>query len=454
MTVKQTVAVARPMTRRTAAIAALLGGVAAGALACSSSAHAGAFGLREQSAAGQGASFAGAAAGAAGLGSMFWNPATITMAPGMQSETNLSIIVPYGKLKPGAGSAPVYVGSASGDIAEDAVLPTSYGSWQINERFWIGYSWSVPYGLATKPDASFTGRTYGSTTKVVSSDFSPTVGWKVNEWLSLGAGVRVVYFKARYMSATTPTPTANVVGLDGDSWGVGYTLGATVTPLPGTTIGIGFRSMVQQELGGDFQGIPGGPAALRPTTFSATAVLPEQATVGLKQAIGDRFNLLAGVEWTNWSRLRYPRVVNDATGQPLAARPFLPLGYKDGWYFSVGGEYAIDPSWAVRAGLGYELSPIDTEVRSPRLPDNDRIWASIGASYRWNERLSFDVGYTHIFTKEANLALVPGNPNYSATFGPLVGTADAHVDIVSVALRYRIDDPSAKAGVLPVKAKY
>jgi len=57
----------------------LLASVAAGSMvAGSSAAHAGAFGLREQSAAGQGLSFAGAAAGGAGLGSMFWNPATMT----------------------------------------------------------------------------------------------------------------------------------------------------------------------------------------------------------------------------------------------------------------------------------------------------------------------------------------------------------------------------------------
>ena len=49
-------------------------------------ASAGGFGIREQSAYGQGTSFAGIAAGGA-LSSMFWNPATMTQVPGIQSET-------------------------------------------------------------------------------------------------------------------------------------------------------------------------------------------------------------------------------------------------------------------------------------------------------------------------------------------------------------------------------
>jgi long-chain fatty acid transport protein len=409
------------------------------ALAGLTQAHAGAFGLREQSAAGQGSSFAGAAAGSAGLGSMFWNPATITMMPGIQFETDLSLISPYANFRPGTGSSAPYLSTQSGDVAQDALLPASYGSWQINDRFWVGYSLTTPFGLATKPDSTFAGRTYGDATKVGSINFTPTAAWKVNDWLAIGGGLQVMYFKARYMSFVPAT--REVLGLDGDSVGVGYTLGLTLTPMAGTSIGIGFRSAVQERLEGTFQGssvIPTAPT--RP--FHANAVLPEQLTLGVRQAIGDQFTLQAGLEWTNWSRLRFPRVYNDATGTLLAANPFLPLGYKDGWFASLGGEYAVTQAWTVRAGLAYEKSPIETSVRNLRLSDNDRIWASVGASYQYNQKLTFDIGYSHIFPKDTQIAIVQGNPTWSAARGNLVGKVDAHVDIVSVALRYRWDDPA------------
>ncbi len=60
------------------------GGVGA-LIATTADANAGGFAVREQSAYGQGSSFAGVAAGGS-LSSMFWNPATMTQVPGLQSE--------------------------------------------------------------------------------------------------------------------------------------------------------------------------------------------------------------------------------------------------------------------------------------------------------------------------------------------------------------------------------
>ena len=119
------------------------------------------------------------------------------------------------------------------------------------------------------------------------------------------------------------------------------------------------------------------------------------------------------VEWTNWSRLGSPRVYNGLTGTLLAASPTLPLEYDDGWFFSVGGEYRINPAWTVRAGVGYEISPIDVENRNPRLPDSDRVWLSLGATYNWSEQLSFDVAYSHLFTVgNTDIDIRPGHPSF------------------------------------------
>ncbi|GGH17986.1 aromatic hydrocarbon degradation protein [Alsobacter metallidurans] len=424
-------------------------------IAAQGSAQAGAFALREQSTVGLGMAFAGVAAGSANLGSMFWNPATMTKMPGWQSEWNLAGISPYAKFRAGAGSAPAYLGSSTGDLGEDAVLPSSYGSYQINDRLWIGLSTGAPYGLATKPDATFPARGYGYSTKVTSFDINPNVAYRVNDWLSVGAGIQAMYFKAKYKSYFAPAgaPALNqAFGLEGDGWGVGYTLGATITPMQGTDIGIGFRSAVNAKLDGDFNGlnIPfpfilnpalAGAAATFPTRpVKLNITLPETLTVGVRQQINERLTLSVGAEWTNWSRVGYPRVVDQTNGGLYRGLPALTLDYKDGWFFSVGGEYKINPLWTVRAGLGYEISPIEDRTRTLRLPDNDRIWTSIGASYNFNDKITFDVSYAHLFPKSTRVAMVPGNPSYSAASGPLVGKVSAHVDIVSVGLRYRWDD--------------
>lgn len=415
-------------------------------LAGISAAHAGAFGLREQSAVGQGSSFAGAAAGAAGLGSMFWNPATITNFKGGQVELVGSGIFPSATMTTQAGSSAFYRNPAftqsSGDIGQDAFLPAGYASYQINNQWWIGVSMNTPFGLTTKANVNWPGRTYGATTRVLSTNLTPTIGYKINDMFSVAAGLQIMHFKTKYTSAIASAGVAPanwpVVGLQGDSWGVGYTLGATIKPMDGTEIGIGFRSAVQENLSGALQGL--GNSAIK-----STVMLPESINVGLRQRVTNDFTALVGFEWTNWSRLKQPAVINQQTGRN-AAIPYIPLHYNDGWYVSLGGEYRINPAWLVRAGIGYENSPIDMENRSLRLPDANRWWFSVGAGYQYSETLFFDIGYTYILPLNGNVAMNSSNSGYSSTLGAagignLYTDTSANVNIVSASVRWIWDNP-------------
>ncbi len=411
-------------------------------------AQAGSFAIREQSATGQGMSFSGVAAGSAGLSSMFWNPATITMSPGFRFEGHASVIFPEAKINPdlptlglvGAlGGTPV----GSGNIGQTAVVPATYASYQVNDRLWLGVSINSPYGFITKPDQNWAGQTYGRSSKAFSINVTPTIGYKVTDWLSIGVGLQVQYLDVTLKRALGLSPLAPAAILEGDAYGVGYTLGLTLTPLEGTEIGLGFRSSIRHQLDGNMRL---GPATVVP--IKANVNLPEVLTFGVSQRLSPQWKVMAGVEWTNWSRLNIVPVTSAITGTAVTA---LPFSYRDGWFFSVGAEYQMTEQLALRAGLGYELSPITDRTRDVRIPDNDRLWASIGATYQWNEQLSFDIGYTHIFVKDTDIRLVPGNPQFAAL--PFVAEVKPSVDIVSVALKYRWDEP-AKPIPAPIVRKY
>jgi long-chain fatty acid transport protein len=107
--------------------------------------------------------------------------------------------------------------------------------------------------------------------------------------------------------------------------------------------------------------------------------------------------------------------------------------------YSAGLEYMCSRYLALRTGIGWEQSPITDATRSPRLPDNDRLWVSGGATYKWNEQFSLDFAYTHIFIKDntaINISAASGNPVFDPRLGMFIGTSSAAVDIVSVGLRY------------------
>jgi long-chain fatty acid transport protein len=409
-------------------------------VAAASSAMASSFAIRSgQGAEGLGVAYAGAASGGIGLASMAWNPATITMAPGRQSNWNFTYLLANASYEitpataafaQAAGGTPLGTGNIGGD---GAFIPASYSSWQLTDRLWIGMATGAPWGLRSKPEnQAYAGQVYGRSARIRSMNFAPTVGYQVNDWLAVGASAQVQYLKARLSNAIGMGPLAPNAILDGDAWAFGYRVGATLTPMKGTTIGLSYRSSLRHELEGDFS------TPLGATPIKAALNLPDSVTFGVSQVINDQWQAHLGVEWTNWSRFRRVPVVNELNGLPLTG---LNFEYNDSWYFSGGVEYQYNSQWALRAGVAYELSAVDDRVRTVVISDNDRLWLSVGASYKWNERLKFDIGYSHIIVADAPVSYGPGHPQ----FRPPVrfeAKAEPYINIVSVGLTWRWDDPS------------
>ncbi|WP_181702359.1 OmpP1/FadL family transporter [Chthonobacter albigriseus] len=409
---------------------AYLSGVAVSTLLMSiTAAQAGGFALREQSATSQGASFAGAAAPGDSISAMFWNPSAITTATGLVVESHGTIISPSSELKDATGTLNGFgITGNGGDVGIDGFVPSSYIAYQVNDQLYLGLSINAPFGLATKSDPAWVGQFDHYRAKVFSVNVQPTVAYKINDMLSVGVGAQIQYFDVNIQTALDATSAPDVQRLVGDDVAFGFTAGLTFTPLDGTVIGLGYRSQLAHALEGN-QTFEGGLFAGR-YDIGADVDLPQSVTLGLRQKVTEDFTLLGGIEWTDWSSLG--TIPIEGSPVPGAA---LTFEYEDGWFFSLGGEYAWNENLTLRAGLGYELSPIEDEYRSMRLPDSDRLWASIGASYKVNDRLSFDAAYTHLFVKDASIDVD------TPTTGPTIsysGTAEGDVDIFAVSLRYKL----------------
>ena len=444
---------------------AMLAGAALGAIGAGTiPAHGGGFFLHEQSAYFQGTSFAGAAAGGPSLSSMFWNPATITQQGlGLSSETSAAVVFARTDILPitatsstGANLVPL---GASGDVGKDAFVPASYYVYGINNLITIGMGLNAGFGLRTQPNPLWAGLFYSQESEVWTLNATPTIAFKITDWLSIGVGAQIEYFKVKLNSAfpgsgsfppfVAHSPAAarrcrfHRLRLDGRHHHHADAVDHDRPRLPLAPRSFyrrrRFPPAVHPSGGGD----PGWHSAAF-VNFEATVPLPDIATISIRQKIYRILHVARHGRWQNWSRLgTVPVTVTSTTVTPLGIPTALAFEWQDGWLVSGGVEYQWSPKMALRGGIGFERSPIDDRVRGTRLPDNDRLWVSVGASYNWNERLSFDFGYSHIFVDDTPINLVPGNPTFNPALGTFVGTANAQVDIVSFALRYRWLPPAA-----------
>ena len=421
----------------------LLCGVASISLAAmTASAHAGAFQLKDQSAAATGLANAGAAAGGAGLGSIFWNPAVLSKYAGIQSYSTITGISPSAGTTGTSGTYAPF-GLNTGEIGAPVLLPASAYSYQVNDQFWVGLSVSTPYGLETRNPVVAASSPFAIHSKIATYNINPMAAWKVNSWLTLGLGLQLQYGKALLTSAIpgATTPTTAVATIKGTGWAGGVTAGAFITPWVGTEIGLGFRSSIKTDLDGSFR-IPGlinVPTRLSPDTADIY-------TIGLRQRVTQDFDVLAGFEFDHW-KLGVVPLINTLTNSQLFLSPTQPVAvpfrYNNGWTASVGGEYRLNDMFTLRSGLAYERAPIDDQNRRPSLPEGDRIWASVGFNYKFNANNNFDVGYSHLFVRNGVINVASGPIGYS-------GTTKGHVDILALSWNHRFDTPTAPALV----AKY
>ena len=403
--------------------------------------QAGGFGLREQSSYYQGSAFAGyATSGGEGLASMYWNPAAVNFTPGLAVEQNFSYIAPHASIDVFSASNAFGTNLGNlgvGDIADNGLVPTGYASYGW-DRFVIGLSLNSPYGLVTDAQCNWSGAFYGCKSSIFDVNGQVSLAYKVNEWLALGASVNVNYIhahldNAQILGVTQQGPLVGSAQVVGDSLGLGFGLGAVFTFAPGTTLGIGYRSAVDQTLNGNLNLLLLNNQ-IGQRDARADLTLPDQVSASFRSQLDSRWTLLATAEWTNWSSVQQLAVISQG-----ALASLQELHWNDGWFFSVGAEYRWDPKLALRAGIAYELTPVPDETRSPRLPDTNRTWFSVGATYWFTPQFSADLGYSFILGENSpinQLQLAPGN----LTRGNLIAEVnDGYVHIISAGLRYRFD---------------
>jgi long-chain fatty acid transport protein len=283
-------------------------------VAASTQAHAGGFGVREQSAYFLGSAFAGSAAGG-DLSSMYWNSAATAVSRGCLFSSSLSGIFPKGEETAVSGlfvtgQPPLAAGltPTSTDVATDALVPASYAACQVSDRLYLGLGLNSPFGFRTKPDdPTWAGSPIATSSKIFTVDINPTLAYKVRPDLTIGAGLQVEYVKLRlnhggFNSVLGPLSGSRVY--EADDWGVGFTAGVLWQPHASTSVGLGYRSAVEVDPSGNFTRTPGATSgAAVSTSATASVTLPDELTFSVRQGVGHGFTMMGTVEWVNWSRI-------------------------------------------------------------------------------------------------------------------------------------------------------
>lgn len=379
---------------------------AAMAFCAACSVQAGGFMLYEQSVAGTGRAYAGAGVHRNDdLSAAWYNPAGMTLLEGTQIQFGGTIVFTTMDLHADAA-----MGGRDNGRKKFVPVPNMYLTHKVNDSWWLGLSLNVPYGMAQEYARGRMMNNWGVNSEMKVFDISPTVAYKVNDKLSLGGGISIQYAKSWVESAQIQTnPQSPYAGklaygrLVADSWSAGFNLGVMWTPVETLRLGIGWRSEVRHDADGTYRFGMGAVGDSRPTNYmwsgkgSATVRAPQNITLSAVWDVTPKWDLAATIRWYEWSSFDKLIIKNDIpqlAGE--GSTTTLQNDWKNSWFFSVGTDYRINDEWTVRAGFAYEDSPVVNEKRTALIPDADRIWLSLGATWHMTKQMQTDFGFTWI----------------------------------------------------------
>lgn len=388
--------------------------------ALSSQAMANGLAINEHSASGMGTAFAGRSSNVLDASIVAANPAGMSKLERREVSGGLAFI--HAETDIDATFKPLG-GSTDGDMVPFSTVPFAYYVTPINDKLHFGLGLYVPFAVASDYESKHAGRAHGVTSEVEVVNLQPTISYKINDQVSVGAGLVISRIYGKLTSAI-PMATFNdalagqsdgKADIEGDDIAYGFNVGILVDVTERLTWGLNYKSQIKYSLEGDTKISGIFPLAPAPAPFDALGLtlndlnatydasvditMPEIIDTSVTYRLDDQWTLHGGATWTRWSRLD-KLVVENKTSNPFQDYVFgsidEPLKWKDTWAFAVGASYQLNPQWVLRAGLALDESPTNDQHRTTRIPVSDRTILSFGAGWNINQDITLDLAYSYL----------------------------------------------------------
>lgn len=368
------------------------------------------FQLLEQNASGLGNAFAGSAAVTENASTIFYNPAGMTQLKDREFSTGANAVATSFKFNDKGSSVGFLTGTGTGgDGGGWGLVPNAYLSWALNKDWYLGLGVGAPFGLKTEYDNPWVGAAQSTMFDVKTYNINPSVAYRLNDKVSVGAGLSWQRLTAEYLrqvavvSATTSvSPLA--LDLQGESWG--WNVGALFTLSPATKVGVSYRSTVKYDLSGDIN-ITGPSATLNTSRSSgakASLELPDTFILSGTHQLSGKVQLLGDISWTGWSSIPKLDIVRTSGALTGQVAQNLTTDFRDSTRVAVGVNYQYRGDLKLKFGLAYDQTPVkDASTRLVSLPDNDRTWLSAGAQWNVGKDAVLDLGATYLLLKNSQI---------------------------------------------------
>ena len=416
--------------------------VAAMAQVAPSPAAAGGLLLYEFGTAEVGLAAAGYAARAQDASTAFTNPAGMTRLEGTQVLAGGQLMWLNNRFSVGDGtSAGLGANDGGRAIGWNGFVPGAgtFVTHRLSPDLWLGFSVAGNFGSVIDYDDAWVGRYRVQQATLLGVQFVPSIAYRVNDKLSIGAGLNAVYgiFDQKVaINNVLPSLADGRLELDDKTWGFGGNVGLLYDVAPGTRVGLTWTSQVDLDFDSSarFSGL--GPAisallASRGLLDAGVGIgtkIPQQVMASVASRIDERWTVLGNVGWQQWSKFGQVEVGIDDTLNPVALTTSLP--FQDTWHVAVGAQYRLSDPWTLNMGIAYDSGFQERGNVTPLLPVNAAWRFGVGGeqqvskSAKWGVAGALLFGGTIDIDKRSTLSPALGGR------GDLVGSYDDTASVI------------------------
>lgn len=377
-----------------------------------------------------------------GAESMHFNPAGLVfLNKHVDLSLGVSAVASTAKYKNGAYTAKT-----------DNPLSTplyAYAGYRIYDNLAAGISLTTPYGNSLKWPKNWVGVNLIQDISLKSYVLQPTVSYKINEKLSIGAGVMLAIGNVNLSRALMSANDFQVIGkmiaglpdqmipaeekayitslirdtkvppaaatLDGKAHvRAGFNIGILYDISEKVSVGLSYRSKIKMKVKeGEAQldyanrqieelmGILGTkiPQLAVPKydqgTFHAQLPLPSNTTLGVSYRPTDRWELELDLQYVGWNAYDSLNVYFNEPElgiSPIKAKK----DYKNTITARVGAQYKTTDRLFLRAGFYFDQSPIQSANYNPETPGMNKLGMSAGLSFEPYKNLQIDFAFLYI----------------------------------------------------------
>lgn len=430
-------------------------------------ANAAAFQLAEVSTSGLGRAYAGEAAIADNASVVATNPALMSLFKTAQFSTggvyidsriNMNGDV-ASSIKSTSMNTTKYGSASQRNVIPGAFVPNLYFVAPVNDKFALGAGMNVNFGLKSEYDDSYDAGIFGGKTDLSAINLNLSGAYRVTEGLSLGLGVNAVHANAQVernagiiadsvgiaqgalSSVGTPDQKAaanyltskdkSVVSLqDRAAWGFGWNAGVMYQFNEANRIGLAYHSKVDIDFTDRTATSVEANVIKEGKKGNLTFTLPDYLELSGFHQLTDKLAVHYSYKYTHWSRLTKLHASYE-NGKKAFDKE---LQYSNNSRVALGASYNLYEKLTLRAGIAYDQAA-SRHHRSAAIPDTDRTWYSLGASYKFTPNLSVDLGYAYLKGKKVHFKEVQ-----QAVGGHIITTANytsqAHANLYGLNLNY------------------